>query len=183
MSNQSIAPQRAAGRARRLPWRAGALAAAALATACAMPTHPDSAAPPSDPFNPAATQLLDDTSWVLTSGKTAAGRPLDAAHDAGQEPVTLVFSTASGARRANGFAGCNRFAGSYALKNGALSFGPLTATRMACADGRGELEHAYLGALAHVAKTGVQMRAPQQLQIVGEDGTTLTFARAAQAGP
>jgi heat shock protein HslJ len=177
MSNQFIAPRHAASRTRRLSWCAGALAAAALLAACAMPTHPDSAAPPSDPFNPAAAQLLDDTSWVLTNGKAADGRPLELAHDAGQAPVTLVFSTASGQRRASGIAGCNRFTASYALKNGALSFGPLNTTRLSCAGALGTLEHTYLDALAHVAKTGVQMHPPPQLEIVAEDGTTLTFAR------
>lgn len=39
----------------------------------------------------------------------------------------------------------------------------------------GQLESAYLDALAHVDKTGVQMRAPQQLQIVTQAGATLTF--------
>ncbi|RAD34633.1 META domain-containing protein, partial [Burkholderia multivorans] len=44
----------------------------------------------------------------------------------------------------------------------------------------GQLERAYLDALAHIAKTGVLMRAPQQLQIVTEAGDTLTFTRRGQ---
>ena len=180
MSNPLIARQRAASPA-RLAACAGALAAAALVAACAMPKHPDADAAPSDPFNPAAVQLLDDTSWTLVQATTATGQALDVAAPAdGQGPATLVFSTNTGQRRASGFDGCNRFAGSYALKNGVLSFGPLIATRMACTGARNTLEQAFLGALAHIAKTGVQMKPPQTLEIVATDGTRLKFARERQ---
>jgi heat shock protein HslJ len=188
MSNQSIAPRRAAWHA-RLPGSAGALAAAlfamcAMLAACAMPSHPDSAAPPNDPFNPAAAQLLDNTAWTLGSWRMADGRARDITggndgkpgEDAGAP--TLVLSTATGQRRASGLAGCNHFAGPYSLKGGELSFGPLVATRMACGGARGELEHAYLDALAHIAKTGVQWSAPHQLQIVTAGGAILRFAAA-----
>ncbi|MDR8920271.1 hypothetical protein FEP07_04321 [Burkholderia multivorans] len=71
--------------------------------------------------------------------------------------------------------------GPYNVKNGLLSFGPLAGTRMACPNTLGgQLERAYLDALAHIAKTGVLMRAPQQLQIVTEAGDTLTFTRRGQ---
>ncbi|WP_179401725.1 META domain-containing protein [Burkholderia guangdongensis] len=152
----------------------------ALLGACAMPTHPDSSAPAPDPFNPATVQLLDDTSWALTGWQNADGTSRAVPHgpsDGSGEPVALTLSTADGVRRASGYAGCNRYTGTYDLKNGALSFGPLASTRMACASAGGALEPAYLDALAHIAKTGVQMRAPQQLFIVTDDGATLTFAR------
>lgn len=157
-----------------------ALGMATLLMACAMPTHPDSKAPPPDPFNPAATQLLDDTSWTLTSWKQANGtaRAVPAA-DSGA-PLTLVLSTAGGQRHANGFSGCNRFMGSYELKDGKLTVGPLAGTRMACATPGGELEGPYLDALTHIDRTGVQMRPPQQLQLILENGDTLTFARQGQ---
>jgi heat shock protein HslJ len=186
MSNQSIARKPAACRV-RLPASAGALAVACvMLAACAMPTHPESAAPPSDPFNPAATQLLDDTAWTLAAWRTADGRSRDIDIPGGNDasrgepagPPTLVFSTAAGQRRASGFAGCNRFAGPYSVKGGQLSLGPLVATRTACPGARGELERAYLDALAQIAKTGVQWRAPRQLQIVTVDGTTLRFTAA-----
>jgi heat shock protein HslJ len=176
MPNQSIAPRCAASRARRLPWRAAALAAAALLAACAMPTHPDSAAPPSDPFNPAATQLLDNTSWVLTGGSADDGSSINVPQEVGQTP-TLDFSTTTGQRRASGITGCNRFTANYELKNGALSFSSLNTTRLGCGGAVGKLEQTYVGALSHVAKTAVQMHVPQQLKIIADDGTTLTFAR------
>ncbi|TGR15826.1 META domain-containing protein, partial [Mesorhizobium sp. M1C.F.Ca.ET.196.01.1.1] len=51
-----------------------ALSVAALLGACAIPKHPDAEAPAPDPFNPAATQLLDDTSWTLSGWKDADGK-------------------------------------------------------------------------------------------------------------
>ncbi|AQG98118.1 heat-shock protein [Burkholderia sp. KK1] len=159
------------------------IAAASIAAGCAMPKHPDVAAPPTDPYNPAATQLLDDTQWALTSWTDASGQPRAVPH-AGEnaaQPLTLDFSTASGHRRASGFSGCNRFSGAYDLKNGKLTFGPLAGTRMACVSGAGAaLERPYLDALAHVAKSGVQMNPPQALQLTLDDGQVLTFAPRAE---
>lgn len=163
---------------------------AALA-GCTMPTHPDSAASPTDPYNPAATQLLDDTQWQLTSWANADGKtrpvpsaPADAASgssSAGAAPVTLNFSTLSGQRKANGFSGCNSFTGTYDLAGGALSFGPLASTRMACASGPGSaLEQPFLRGLADIEKTGVQMQPPQQLQITLKNGDVMTFTRVAK---
>jgi heat shock protein HslJ len=151
------------------------LSAATLLAACSMPTHPDDKAPPPDPFNPAATQLLDDTSWDLTGWKQANGMPRGV-----PSGITLTLSTASGQRHASGFSGCNRYMGTYELKDGKLSFGPLASTRMACSTPGGERDGAYLDALAHIDRTGVQMRAPQEMQLILEDGDTLTFARHAQ---
>jgi heat shock protein HslJ len=169
----------ARGVARFIPYARTAIAAlsvAALCSACAMPKHLDSEAAPPDPFNPAATQLLDDTSWVLTSWKQADAIP---SADQGA-PITLVLSTDKGQRHASGFSGCNRYMGSYALKDGKLSFGTLGGTRMACMTPGGQIEGSYLDALTHIDRTGVQMRAPQQMQLVLDNGDTLTFDRSAK---
>jgi heat shock protein HslJ len=91
-----------------------------------------------------------------------------------------MLSTANGQRHASGFSGCNRYTGTYMLQDGKLGFGPLASTRMACAGARGELEGAYLDALAHIDRTGVQMRAPQQLQLIVANGNTLVFTRRGQ---
>ncbi|MDR5738815.1 MULTISPECIES: META domain-containing protein [unclassified Caballeronia] len=158
-----------------------ALVVASLLGGCAMPNHPDASAPPTDPYNPAATQLLDDTQWELTAWTDANGQPrtLPNAGPGGQ-PITLSFSTESGRRRASGFSGCNRYTGAYDLKDGKLSFGPLAATRMACpSQAIGALEQPYLDGLAHVAKSGVQMNPPPSLQLTFENGQVLTFARRA----
>lgn len=155
-----------------------ALTLATLLAACSMPTHSDADARSPDPFNPAAVQLLDDTSWELTGWQNADGTPRAIPHGDNGEPLKLVLSTESGQRRASGFSGCNRYMGTYDIKNGVLGFGPLAGTRMACTGTLGgQLERAYLDALAHIAKAGVQMRSPQQLMIITDSGATLTFTR------
>ncbi|KND59783.1 Heat shock protein [Candidatus Burkholderia verschuerenii] len=155
-----------------------ALAALTLVSGCALPKHPDVAAPPTDPYNPAATQLLDDTQWQLTGWTDASGQARAVPTAAqGAQPLTLDFSTESGRRRVSGFAGCNRFNGTYTLKDGKVAFGPPAATRMACASSAGALEQPYLDGLAHIAKSGVQMNPPQSLELTLEDGQTLTFGQ------
>jgi heat shock protein HslJ len=182
-----------ARRAARMRSVGALLASAALCAACSLPKHTDEQAPPPDPFNPAATQLLDNTSWQLTSWTRADGATRDLPHADGDSngsngngsgsgskttgaPITLTLSTASGQRRASGFSGCNRYTGTYMLRDGKLSFGPLAGTRMACAGAGGKLESDYLDALAHIDKTGVQMRVPQELQVITSTGDTLVFA-------
>jgi heat shock protein HslJ len=157
-----------------------ALGVAALLSACAMPKHPDAAASAPDPFNPAAAQLLDDTSWDLTAWKQADGtaRALPSADHGG--PITLTLSTSGGQRHASGFSGCNRFMGSYALKDGKLSFGPLAGTRMACMSPGGDIEGQFLNALTRIERTGVQMRPPQQMQLTLDNGDTLIFDRSSK---
>lgn len=51
-------------------------------------------------------------------------------------------------KQATGFAGCNNFFGGYELAGATLKFGPLAATRMACADVGSTVETNYLEALA-----------------------------------
>ncbi|WOD18921.1 META domain-containing protein [Paraburkholderia kirstenboschensis] len=154
-----------------------ALSVAALLGACAIPKHPDAEAPAPDPFNPAATQLLDDTSWVLTGWKQPDGTARTIPFANLGAPITLTLSTARGQRHASGFSGCNRYMGSYSLKDGKLSFGTLGGTRMACATPGGQIESSYLSALTHIERTGVQMREPQQMQLVLDNGDTLVFER------
>ena len=170
------APTRGAPRL-RVRSRASALAAALAMTGCSMPTHPDSAAGPSNPLNPAAVQLLDDTSWVLRSAQTSGGQSAFDVPAAQAAAPTLTLAARSGQRLASGFAGCNRFSGSYTLHSGELSLGPLATTRKACGKDAEQLEHAYLGVLAHIGSTLVQMRPPQQMRIIASNGITLTFAR------
>lgn len=171
--------------ARKLASRTAMLAAALLVCACKLPVHTDASAPLPDPFNPATTQLLDNTHWQLTEWKRADGslRAVPGPNaDAGNtenpdgRPITLDLSTESGQRRASGFSGCNRYFGAYALKSGLLSFSQLGGTRMACIGAGGEIEGAYLEALSHIARSGVQMRPPRSLFLVLENGDRLTFA-------
>ncbi|NML33025.1 META domain-containing protein [Paraburkholderia antibiotica] len=158
------------------------LSVAVLLGACAMPKHPDTAAPPPDPFNPAAAQLLDDTSWTLSSWKNADGSAR-AVPSKDQGALSLALSTEGGKRHASGFSGCNRFMGAYMLKDGKLSFGLLAGTRKACVSPGGEIEGPFLDALTRVDRTGVQMRAPQQMQLILDNGDTLVFDRSDQMTP
>lgn len=145
----------------------------ALLAACAMPQHSDARGATSDPFSPAAIQLIDNTQWTLQSWRNGDGttRALPTA------PVTLDLSTATGIRQASGSTGCNRFSGNYLLKNGNISFGPLATTRRACNDGG--FEAAYLGALGHLVNAGAQVRGMQQLYLITGDGATLSFVPSA----
>ncbi|WP_233862722.1 META domain-containing protein [Paraburkholderia adhaesiva] len=160
--------------------RIAPFAAALLLAACTMPVHDYASAPPSDPFVPAATQLLDNTQWQLVEWKQADGTlravPGAAANGvAGGHPITLDLSTETGQRRVSGFSGCNRYTGSYTLKNGLLSFGQMAGTRMACVGLGGDIEGAFLDALSHIARSGVQMREPRSLLLILENGDRLTF--------
>jgi putative lipoprotein len=67
---------------------------------------------------------------------------------AGGKPVTLRLDTTG--TRAEGFAGCNRYTGSYTLSSEKLEFGPAAATKMACDQGT-DVETAYLAVLPKVA--------------------------------
>lgn len=168
--------------AARAALRIAPLAAlAALVAGCAMPVHTDASAPAPDPFNPAATQLLDDTHWTLTGWQQANGTPRAVpSGGASGEPLTLDLSTTGGQRHASGFSGCNRFAGSYTLKDGLLSFGTLASTRMACVGPGDEIEPAFLDALAHITHSGVQWREPRELLLVLQNGDRLTFTQRKQ---
>lgn len=54
---------------------------------------------------------------------------------AGGKPGTLILVLDDG--RASGFAGCNRFSGTFTRSAGQIQFGPLMMTKMACWDGPG----------------------------------------------
>jgi len=81
---------------------------------------------------------LHDTTWVLTA-------PVDAPD--GVE-VTIAFSGGG----VSGYAGCNRFNGTYAFDDGSLSFGTLACTMRACADDAMALEREVLRRLALVGR-------------------------------
>jgi len=98
------------------------------------------------PLAPAAALGVE---WRVVS---LGGQPVG--HGANGEPLTLLLS--ADGNRASGYAGCNRFAGSYTLTGAALSFGPLAMTRMACEHGD-VLERQYTQALA--ATTGLRITA------------------------
>lgn len=83
-----------------------------IATACSSPT---------------VSAPIEKMEWSLTAIDGAA------LSDVPQKPITLQLNAAE--KRASGFAGCNRFNGTYQLDAQEISFGPLMATRMACPTG------------------------------------------------
>ncbi len=113
-----------------------ALCAGAMA-ACT--PAPETTSAPGAGEGSVAQANIEDVEWHLVelNGSPVTGR---------REAPTLTL--ASGEKRAAGFAGCNRFFGSYALGGSTVRFSAIGATRMACAeDGAMELESAYLKAL------------------------------------
>jgi heat shock protein HslJ len=93
-----------------------------------------------DTSNPAPAPAIEGVEWKLVE---LNGKP--AGKGADGQPATLTLTPAG--TRANGYAGCNRFFGSYTLAGSALKFGLLGMTRMAC-PGSDTLETSYTKALA-----------------------------------
>jgi heat shock protein HslJ len=106
-----------------------------------------------------------DTEDLLTGGDwaiTAVG-PYYPSTDSG---LTITFDAEG---RVSGYGGCNRFTGSYELGEG-IDFGPIAATRRACADREaGEREHMLFTLLDRVIAFEI-----------GDDGELLLMA---QDGP
>jgi len=84
---------------------------------------------------------LTNTYWKVGTLSGASFTPAD-----GDREPHLVLDDAG---QAKGFAGCNRFFGSYERVENALRFGPLGATRMACEHAM-DVEDRLLAALARV---------------------------------
>lgn len=90
---------------------------------------------------------------------------------AGGRRATIRFEADTS--RAAGFAGCNRFFGTYTLAGTALRFGPVGMTRMACAEGM-QLEQQLSAALD--ATRSYTLNA-NQLTLVGSEGPVMGFER------
>lgn len=87
---------------------------------------------------------LGETHWQLT---TLAGQAVSS-----KRPLTLDFD----GNRMSGYAGCNRFFGSYTSNtDGAFSTGPIGATTMACGGEQDQLENRYLQALGNATQFAV----------------------------
>jgi heat shock protein HslJ len=111
------------------------LAMAGVLSACAGAGQPASAAVPS----------LVGSEWRL---QDLGGQPV-----LPQPAATLGFPQAG---QVAGNGSCNRFFGTVEFKGSAMTFGPLGATRMACAGGAGDQEMRYLGALQKAQRYEIQ---------------------------
>lgn len=120
-------------------------------------------------FAPLA-KTLAGTSWRVTgynNGKQAVASVL--------QDTRLGFAFANDGK-VEGTAGCNRFTGTYASDGAALSFGPLAATRMACAKPEKimEQEQQFLTALGTVATARFE---GDRLELRAGDGALAVSAR------
>lgn len=116
----------------------------AVVVACGpKPPPPEDQSPVADQPQPGpSAPSLDGREWSLVD---LNDKP--APIGAGGRPATIAFDTA--ARRASGFAGCNRYGAEYRTAGDGLTFGPAMATKMACSEGD-ELERQYLALLTEV---------------------------------
>lgn len=125
-------------------------------------------AAPSDPASTPAstgTDSLNGTAWALSSLEDASG-PVTIIEDA---RPTLAFEDGT----ANGFAGCNRFGGTYTVDGGSLAFGELAGTSMGCAPDLLSMEDDYLGSLQGIETFLVE---GETLTLSG-GGSTLAFTK------
>ena len=132
----------------------------ALLIGCAHPTTAE--------ISPAAaTSLLTPTGteWQLHDlGRASA--PLGA----GGRRATLTFTDSM---RVAGFAGCNRYFGSYTIDGSTLRFGAVGMTRMACQEGM-TLEQQLARALD---LTRTYQLNGNELTLLGESGPLARFVR------
>jgi heat shock protein HslJ len=91
-------------------------------------------------------------------GAAAIVGPVWVAEDIASAPVSgdaRITLQLGADGRASGRGGCNGYGGAYTLAGDALSFGPLAATRMACAPALMDQEQRYFDTLAQVARYAV----------------------------
>jgi heat shock protein HslJ len=145
------------GRFARLA-RLGLIPLIVAAAACRQPPTPGGAAD----FRAAVA----GADWEL---RELAGQP--APTGAGGRRATLRFEPDTA--RVAGFAGCNRYFGTYTLDGTALRFGPIGMTRMACAEGMG-LEQ-QLGAALEATRSYTLNG--NELTLLGTSGPAARFER------
>ncbi|RUM47229.1 MAG: META domain-containing protein [Desulfocapsa sp.] len=94
-----------------------------------------------------ADASLSNTYWKAVE---LSGTPVKIG--AGGKELHMILNETT--NRVKGFSGCNSFSGGFEQKGKRLSFGPMAATRMACAEGM-EQEQLFLQALGSVKKFGI----------------------------
>lgn len=136
-----------------------ALSATLMLGAC-MPDGANSGGGSTPPASPVSD--LWNTAWVAES---VAGKPVNP-----PGAITLNFD----AGNVGGSGGCNSYRGSVTAKDGAIKFGMLASTMMACLDpGRMQQESAYTGLLRDAVR--YERPTPARLEIVTGDGRRAVF--------
>ncbi len=129
-------------------------------SALACGKQPPAELPQNQPSAPVAIGVGD---WVLVSLGTQT-MPADST-----KRPTLRLDTAT--LRASGFAGCNRYSGTFTARGASLTFGPFASTRMFC-EATSALESAFLAALS--ATTTYQL-SESTLTLRTRDGVEVRF--------
>jgi putative lipoprotein len=122
---------------------------------------------PSPAADSIATPLpqLTDQMWALVALGDGSPPP------AGAQGRQATMRLDSGSPRVSGFAGCNRYSGSYLLSGDSLRLGAIASTKMACPDGEA-LERVVLGLLPRVT---TYVLTHQGLELRGFGGTLGRF--------
>jgi heat shock protein HslJ len=89
----------------------------------------------------------------------------------GDRPTSLQFD----GERLSGSAGCNRFAGGYAVKDGVLTAGQLAATLMACPGPGMEQERAFFDLMSAPAE--IDFPSDGTMVLTGKNGKTAILKR------
>lgn len=112
---------------------------------------------------------LTGTTWLVTSLISPQSIVSSLALEQARPTLTIA---ADGT--VTGWTGCNRITGRADLADapGAVEFGPLAVTRMACPDGLGEVEQAVLRALNGPVRTTIDA---DELQLKRDDGYGLAL--------
>lgn len=119
---------------------------------------------------PAGPVAFEGPTWRLVDlrGTDAAALP------SGPRSVTARFKDG----RVDGFSGCNRYFGSYAVKQGQLVVGPLAGSMMACDPASMALESAVHRALVGTFRP---VRAEDRLSLLSDRGDTVFVFKAEPA--
>ena len=122
---------------------------------------------------------LAQTAWELVRWVQPGGALRDIPHGDNGEPVKLVFLAQGKQYRVNGFAGCNRYMGTYRIEGGRLRIDAPAATRMACpTPERAGLEADYLRGLGSIDTFTLDNGgAPRHLTFNLRGGDVLEFVR------
>jgi putative lipoprotein len=105
---------------------------------------------------------LNGTRWVLVA---LDGQEVDPG--SGAKQINLHFGASD--QSVSGFAGCNRFGGSFEQSGDSLSLGRMMSTMMACAEGM-DREQRILQALEQVRRYSLD---GDELNLLGADGKPL----------
>ncbi|MBX2841759.1 MAG: META domain-containing protein [Flammeovirgaceae bacterium] len=87
-----------------------------------------------------------------------------------EKKVTLVFD--ENGKKVSGFAGCNRFFGTAKTERETISFGPMGATKMMCAEPAMGIEDKFLSMVEQTSAFEIK---GDQLLLKSEEGVILTY--------